>query len=167
LLLSILRELPHRQTGDEGICLVPQSLRIRTVAPKPHSQKIAVSRSAVNQALTKITDLPFFFKDFAQVRPAARRHFAAISRQYDKLIRPRDFQDGRRFATRITIMTALRGNVGFTPPSSDKANATRRRAGVALCATVALALSLAIAATAVSIGMASAHAPLMQILYRS
>jgi hypothetical protein len=64
-------------------------------------------------------------------------------------------------------MTALKGQVGFTSPASEKANAKRRRAGVELFATVALAISLAIAATAVSIGMASAHAPLMQVLYRS
>jgi|GEM_PF-6160503 hypothetical protein len=64
-------------------------------------------------------------------------------------------------------MTALPANVGFTPPPSDTAKATRRRAGIELFATVALAISLAIAATAVSMGMASAHAPLMQILYRT
>ncbi len=64
-------------------------------------------------------------------------------------------------------MTALKGQVGFTSPTSDKMKVKRRRAGVELFATVALAISLAIAATAVSIGMASAHAPLMQVLYRS
>ncbi|MGA8322796.1 MAG: hypothetical protein WB774_18780 [Xanthobacteraceae bacterium] len=36
-----------------------------------------------------------------------------------------------------------------------------------LFATLGLAISLVVALTAVSIGMASAHAPLMQILYRS
>ncbi len=64
-------------------------------------------------------------------------------------------------------MTGLSGKIGFTSPISEKANAKRRRAGVELIATVALAISLVVAATAVSIGMASAHAPLMQILYRS
>ena len=64
-------------------------------------------------------------------------------------------------------MTELKGKVGFTSPIADKANAKRRRAGVELFATVALAFSLVVALTAVSIGMASAHAPLMQILYRS
>jgi hypothetical protein len=67
----------------------------------------------------------------------------------------------------MTPMTALKGQVGFTSPIADKANAKRRRAGVELFATIALAISLVIAATAVSIGMASAHTPLMQVLYRS
>ncbi len=64
-------------------------------------------------------------------------------------------------------MTGLSGKIGFASPISEKAIAKRRRAGVELIATVALAISLVVAATAVSIGMASAHAPLMQILYRS
>jgi hypothetical protein len=67
----------------------------------------------------------------------------------------------------MTPMTALKGQVGFTSPIADKANVKRRRAGVELFATIALAISLVIAATAVSIGMASAHTPLMQVLYRS
>jgi hypothetical protein len=70
-------------------------------------------------------------------------------------------------AARMTPMIALKGQVGFTSPIAGKANAKRRRAGVELFATIALAISLAIAATAVSIGMASAHTPLMQVLYRS
>jgi hypothetical protein len=70
-------------------------------------------------------------------------------------------------ATRMTTMTGLTGKIGFTSPISEKTFAKRRRAGVELFATVAVAISLVIAATAVSIGMASAHAPLMQILYRS
>jgi hypothetical protein len=70
-------------------------------------------------------------------------------------------------ATRITTMTGLSGKIGFTSPLSEKISATRRRAGVELFATLALAVSLAVAATAVSIGMASAHTPLMHILYRS
>ncbi len=61
-------------------------------------------------------------------------------------------------------MTGLTGKIGFASPISEKTFAKRRRAGVELFATVALAISLVIAATAVSIGMASAHAPLMQIL---
>jgi hypothetical protein len=64
-------------------------------------------------------------------------------------------------------MTVLKGKVGFASPVADKANAKRQRAGVELFATLGLAISLAVALTAVSIGMASAHAPLMQILYRS
>ena len=64
-------------------------------------------------------------------------------------------------------MTGLTGKIGFTSPISEKTFAKRQRAGVELFATVAVAISLVIAATAVSIGMASAHAPLMQILYRS
>jgi hypothetical protein len=73
----------------------------------------------------------------------------------------------KKTATRMTTMTGLSGKIGFTSPISEKAIANRRRAGVELIATVALAISLVVAATAVSIGMASAHAPLMQILYRS
>ncbi len=64
-------------------------------------------------------------------------------------------------------MTGLTGNIGFASPTSEKNFAKRRRAGIELFATVALAICLMIAATAVSIGMASAQAPLMQILYRS
>lgn len=64
-------------------------------------------------------------------------------------------------------MTVLKGKVGFISPIADKARAKQRRAGVELFATVALAVSLAVAATAVSIGVASAHTPLMQVLYRS
>jgi hypothetical protein len=67
----------------------------------------------------------------------------------------------------MTTMTGLTGKIGFASPTSEKAFAKQRRAGVELFATVALAICLMIAATAVSIGMASAHAPLMQILYRS
>jgi hypothetical protein len=67
----------------------------------------------------------------------------------------------------MTTMTGLTGKIGFTSPISENTFAKRRRAGVELIATVALAISLVVAATAVSIGMASAHAPLMQILYRS
>jgi hypothetical protein len=69
----------------------------------------------------------------------------------------------------MTTMTGLTGKIGFTSPisESEKSFAKRRRAGVELFATVALAICLVIAATAVSIGMASAHAPPMQVLYRS
>jgi hypothetical protein len=67
----------------------------------------------------------------------------------------------------MTTMTGLTGKIGFASPISEKAFAKQRRAGIELFATVALAICLMIAATAVSIGMASAHAPLMQILYRS
>ena len=64
-------------------------------------------------------------------------------------------------------MTVLKGKVGFVSPIADKTNVNRRRAGVELFATLALAVSLVVALTAVSIGVASAHAPLMQVLYRS
>ena len=64
-------------------------------------------------------------------------------------------------------MTGLTGKIGFTSPISEKLLAKRRRAGVELFATIAVALSLVVAVTAVSIGMASAHAPLVQILYKS
>lgn len=64
-------------------------------------------------------------------------------------------------------MTVLQGKVGFVSPIADKANVNRRRAGVELFATLALAVSLVVALAAVSIGVASAHAPLMQVLYRS
>jgi hypothetical protein len=47
------------------------------VAAKPQRREITVTRSGVNEALTKITILPFFFKDFAKVRPMPRRYFAA------------------------------------------------------------------------------------------
>jgi hypothetical protein len=47
------------------------------VAAKPQRHEIAVTRSGVNASLTKITNLPFFFKEFAKVRPMPRQHFAA------------------------------------------------------------------------------------------
>jgi hypothetical protein len=46
------------------------------VAAKPQRHEIAVTRSAVNSLLTKITNLPFFFNDFAKVRPMPRWYFA-------------------------------------------------------------------------------------------
>lgn len=64
-------------------------------------------------------------------------------------------------------MTGLSGKIGFASPILEKSSAKRRRAGIELFATLGLAISLVVALTAVSIGMASAHAPLMQILYRS
>jgi hypothetical protein len=73
----------------------------------------------------------------------------------------------KRTATRITTMTGLSGKIGFASPTLEKSLAKRRRAGIELFATLGLAISLVVALTAVSIGMASAHAPLMQILYRS
>jgi hypothetical protein len=73
----------------------------------------------------------------------------------------------KRTATRITNMTGLPGKIGFASPTLEKSLAKRRRAGIELFATLGLAISLVVALTAVSIGMASAHAPLMQILYRS
>ena len=64
-------------------------------------------------------------------------------------------------------MDDLTGQVGFGSPTTEYTFAKRRRLGVEVFATLALAVSLMIAATAVSIGMASAHAPLTQVLYRS
>jgi hypothetical protein len=64
-------------------------------------------------------------------------------------------------------MTGLSGKIGFASPTLEKSLAKRQRAGIELFATLGLAISLVVALTAVSIGMASAHAPLMQILYRS
>jgi hypothetical protein len=48
------------------------------VAAKPQWQKIAAGGCRVNDPLTKITNLPFFLKDFDKVRPMPRRYFAAI-----------------------------------------------------------------------------------------
>ena len=49
------------------------------------------------------------------------------------------------------------GKVGFASPASKNKLIERRRAGIALIATVGLALSLVIALTAVSIGAARAQ----------
>ena len=56
-------------------------------------------------------------------------------------------------------MIELTGKAGFASPTTEKAFAKRRRAGVELFAAVALAISLVIAATAVSIGVARAQSP--------
>jgi hypothetical protein len=48
------------------------------VAAKTQRQKIAVRGCLVNDPLTKITNLPFFLKDFDKVRSMPRLHFAAF-----------------------------------------------------------------------------------------
>jgi hypothetical protein len=137
------------------------------VTAKPQNRLFAPWRPRVNDPLTKTTNLPLFLKSFDKVPSSRRRHLARLSPQRKTDSPNRRTCLANRTATRMTTMTGLTGKIGFASPTSEKAFAKQRRAGVELFATVALAICLMIAATAVSIGMASAHAPLMQILYRS